>query len=97
VCPTPTQVVGVSAYPGVSMALASPDGVLITTAEAAKRCGVKPGTIRQWVARGHLTPAGRLPAGRSAMFRLADVAARARADQPLDLDALNAELLRYAA
>lgn len=47
---------------------------LLTTAEAAQLCGVNPGTVRQWVNRGHLTPVGRLPAGGELMFRQIDVA-----------------------
>jgi DNA-binding transcriptional MerR regulator len=31
---------------------------LLTTAQAARRVGVEPGTIRQWRHRGHITPDG---------------------------------------
>lgn len=41
---------------------------LLTTTQAAERVGVKPGTIRQWQARGHLTPA--IPAGDGARANL---------------------------
>lgn len=69
---------GVSSYPGVIMAVATDAGILLTTDEAAERFGVKPGTIRQWVRRGHLAPIGRAPAGGTAYYRYVDVA---RAEQ----------------
>jgi DNA-binding transcriptional MerR regulator len=58
----------------VLVALDSPAGVLMTTNEAARSCGVEPVTIRQWVVRGHLTPIGRQRGGRQLVFRQADVA-----------------------
>lgn len=74
-------------------------GDLVTTEEAAAYCNVKPVTIRQWVARGYLTSVGRLPAGRSVMYRLVDVAAaevrtRAKARRGLNGAAILAELAR---
>jgi len=70
--------VGVFASSGVVVALMSDVGVLMTTEEAAKLCQVQPVTIRQWVRRGHLTPVGREPGGRSLMFRQVDVAGAER-------------------
>lgn len=43
----------------------------VTTAIAGRIVGVKPGTIRMWIQRGHLTPVGRYR-GRL-VFRLGDV------------------------
>ncbi|WP_372461029.1 translation initiation factor IF-2 N-terminal domain-containing protein [Rhodococcus yananensis] len=43
---------------------------LITTAEAARLLDVAPSTIRSWVTRGHLTPAGR---HRGHLFAVGDV------------------------
>jgi excisionase family DNA binding protein len=56
------------------MPLPSPDGLLLTTDEAATHLGVRPVTIRQWAARGHLASVGRLPAGGPALYRLVDLA-----------------------
>ncbi|WP_299542052.1 MerR family transcriptional regulator [uncultured Streptomyces sp.] len=36
---------------------------------------IRPGTIRQWAARGHLTATGLAPDGRTRLYRYADVAA----------------------
>lgn len=44
---------------------------LVDTATAAVAFGVKPATIRQWVKRGRLQPAGRI--GRSLAFDLGDL------------------------
>lgn len=49
----------------------------INVAEAAEHCGVRPGTIRQWVRRRHLASVGRDEKGRL-LFDLLDVA---RAEQ----------------
>jgi DNA-binding transcriptional MerR regulator len=38
---------------------------LVDIFDAAALCGVKPGTIRQWVKRGHLAKAGLDERGRS--------------------------------
>lgn len=100
--PGPRSSVGVSASSGVIVALMSDVGVLMTTEEAADKCGVRPGTIRQWVRRGHLKAVGRTPGGRSALYRQVDVAAaeaatRARAKRSPGLDRLCAELARVRA
>lgn len=75
--------------PAVGRSLFADTPTLLTTAEAAERMGVKPVTIRQWVARGHLTAAGRLPAGGPSVYRLEDLAkaeeatrGKARRDSP---------------
>lgn len=49
---------------------------LVTGATAAREAGVEPCTIRKWVQRSYLTPAGRQ--GRSHLYRLADVFAAER-------------------
>ncbi|MFD5964771.1 helix-turn-helix domain-containing protein [Streptomyces sp. NPDC060311] len=49
---------------------------LLTGALAAVEAGVSPATIRKWVQRGHLSPAGRQ--GRAQLFRLEDVFAAER-------------------
>lgn len=41
------------------------DDGLVDTQQAAQLCGVQVGTIRQWVARGHLDKAGLDEKGRS--------------------------------
>lgn len=46
---------------------------LITGKQAAEQAGVRPGTIRQWVNRGLLAPAGRTADGHN-LYRLLDVA-----------------------
>ncbi len=53
----------------------TPDGIesLITATEAAGLCDVTTTTVRSWVSRGHLTPAGVDPKGRN-LFKLIDVA-----------------------
>jgi len=45
----------------------------MTTAQAARHCGVATATVRKWVQRGKLTAAGRDEAGRM-LFRAVDVA-----------------------
>lgn len=54
------------------MLIIDPEG-LVTTAQAAELADVKPGTIRQWVKRGHLEKAGLDERGYP-MYRVADVA-----------------------
>jgi DNA-binding transcriptional MerR regulator len=54
--------------------LSTRDDGLITYDQAAQLARVRPGTIRQWVARGHLAKAGLDERGRC-LFRPADVAA----------------------
>ncbi|MGW2288361.1 helix-turn-helix domain-containing protein [Streptomyces phaeochromogenes] len=49
---------------------------LITTELAADEAGVTTATIRKWVQRGHLRPAG--TQGRRRLFRLEDVFAAER-------------------
>lgn len=49
---------------GAGVRITRDDG-LIDIADAALLCGVKPGTIRQWVRRGHLRKAGLDERGRS--------------------------------
>ena len=57
------------------MPLRAPNGeVWLTTKEAAALCKVQPITVRQWVARGHLEPVGRAPAGGTLYFRQVDLA-----------------------
>ncbi len=41
-----------------------PEKSLLTTTEAALLAGRKPGTVRSWAARGHLTAKGADAAGR---------------------------------
>ncbi|MGW2746962.1 helix-turn-helix domain-containing protein [Streptomyces sp. NPDC001450] len=50
---------------------------LITAELAAAEAGVSPATIRKWVQRGHLRPAG--TQGRRQLYRLEDVFAAERA------------------
>lgn len=50
-----------------------PQGKALTTTEAAELAGVAQSTIRMWVARGKLKPAGHDPAGR-ALYWQTDVA-----------------------
>ncbi|MFF1447879.1 MerR family DNA-binding transcriptional regulator [Streptomyces sp. NPDC058274] len=50
---------------------------LITAELAADEVGVTPATIRKWVQRGHLRPAG--TEGRRRLYRLEDVFAAERA------------------
>lgn len=69
--------------PGVTaLRITRADG-LITTDQAAALAKVKPGTIRQWVARGKLPKAGLDEQGRSLFepraVALAEVATRERA------------------
>jgi DNA-binding transcriptional MerR regulator len=52
------------------------DDGLLDIRQAAELCGVKPGTVRQWVNRGHLAKAGLDEHGRS----LFDPVALARAE-----------------
>ena len=56
-------------------AILAPDSIdsLITTAEAATLCGVTAETIRVWVHRGILSPAG-LSEKKRNLYRLIDVA-----------------------
>ena len=59
---------------------------VLTTPQAARAVGVSAATVRQWMARGHLTPIGRQ--GRAHLFTAADVMAvdkrtRARVRQPV--------------
>lgn len=49
---------------------------LITAELAADEAGVSPATIRKWVQRGHLPPAG--TQGRRRLYRLEDVFAAER-------------------
>ncbi|GAA2395809.1 hypothetical protein GCM10010420_21690 [Streptomyces glaucosporus] len=56
----------------------TPAGAPLITAElAADEAGVTPATIRKWVERGHLRPAG--AQGRRRLYRLEDVFAAERA------------------
>jgi len=48
-------------------------GKALTTNEAAELAGVSPSTVRMWVARGKLSPAGHQPDGR-ALYWQTDVA-----------------------
>ena len=50
---------------------------LLTTAQAAKRVGVDPGTIRKWKERGHISPDGLDERGR-ALYRPQTVTAAER-------------------
>lgn len=52
-----------------------PRPTLVDTQAAALALGVRPGTIRQWLRRGHLTHHGYDHAGR-ALVSLTEVAAR---------------------
>ncbi|MFD7897484.1 helix-turn-helix domain-containing protein [Streptomyces sp. NPDC059568] len=52
------------------------DSPLITVELAADEAGVSPATIRKWVQRGHLRPAG--TQGRRRLYRLEDVFAAER-------------------
>ncbi|UXY28849.1 helix-turn-helix domain-containing protein [Streptomyces sp. HUAS TT20] len=52
------------------------NGALITAELAAEEAGVTPATIRKWVQRGHLRPAG--TQGRRQLYRLEDVFAAER-------------------
>jgi DNA-binding transcriptional MerR regulator len=73
---------GVFAYPGEAAVRDYTPGaeepVPLDTAGAAELAGVKPQTISMWVARGHLTPAGRDGRGRP-VYRQQDVARAERA------------------
>jgi hypothetical protein len=59
--------------------LSLPPGYLTTT-QAAHAAGVTPGTIRDWVRRGILTPCGGTP--KAPIFRVADVHAAKHAPKP---------------
>ncbi len=59
--------------------LALPPG-LLTTSMAARACGVKPATIRDWVRRGILTRCGGSP--KRPYFRVADVTEAMLAAKP---------------
>jgi hypothetical protein len=54
-----------------------PSTELHTTEQAAQALGVKPGTIRQWKARGQAAPAGMMraavPGGLQPLWRLAEL------------------------
>ncbi|GGZ13352.1 helix-turn-helix domain-containing protein [Streptomyces nitrosporeus] len=50
---------------------------MLTGEQAAHEAGVAPATIRKWVQRGRLAPAGKQ--GRAQLFRLEDVFAAERA------------------
>jgi len=49
---------------GSGVRITRADG-LVDVFQAAELCGVKPGTVRQWVHRGHLAKAGLDEEGRS--------------------------------
>ena len=90
------------AQPGVIMPLPTDQAVLLTTDEAAEHLGVKPVTIRQWVRRGHLKPAGRMPAGGPSVYRIEDLVAadektREKAGRPSQAERAIKRLRRAAA
>ncbi|MFF4015334.1 helix-turn-helix domain-containing protein [Streptomyces sp. NPDC001843] len=59
----------------------SANSPMITSELAATEAGVTPATIRKWVQRGHLRPAG--TQGRRQLYRLEDVFAAERATNRL--------------
>jgi len=81
----------------VAPAVPRADAALLTTAEAAALMGVKPATIREWVAAGRLTAHGTSRALRVSRAELLALRPGRAGAEVVDLEARAAAILERAA